>query len=92
MSQLAGGIVGGLTHQRAGNIDLNFKRDDKLIVISDHGCCSFGEAKIQTLPQETKQGTLNGDYHENALLITVNVDCEINRPLDVFYAIKTIVR
>ena len=62
-------------------------QDNKLIVVSDHGFCSFGEAKIQTLPQETEQGKLKGDHHENALLITVNVACEIDRPQDVFYAI-----
>lgn len=62
--------------------------DNKLIVISDHGFCSFGEAKIQTLPQETGQGTLKGDHHENAFLVTVNVGYEINRPQDVFYAIR----
>ncbi|MBN2463649.1 MAG: alkaline phosphatase family protein [Dehalococcoidia bacterium] len=63
-------------------------KDNKLIVISDHGFCSFGEAKVQTLPKETEQGTLKGDHHENALLITVNVDYEINTPQDVFYVIK----
>ncbi|MFC1968116.1 alkaline phosphatase family protein [Chloroflexota bacterium] len=62
--------------------------DNKLIVISDHGFCSFGEAKIQTLPRETEQGTLKGDHHENALLITVNIEYEIEKPQDVFYAIK----
>ena len=30
-SQLVGGIVGGLAHHRAGNITLDFRRDDKLI-------------------------------------------------------------
>lgn len=63
-------------------------KGNKLIVISDHGFCSFGEAKIQTLPQETEQGELKGDHHENALLITVNMDYEINRPQDVFYAVR----
>lgn len=63
-------------------------RDNKLIVISDHGFCSFGEAKTRTLPQETAEGKLKGDHHENALLVTVNVDCEIDRPQDIFYAIK----
>jgi predicted AlkP superfamily phosphohydrolase/phosphomutase len=63
-------------------------KDNKLIVISDHGFCSFGEAKIQTLPEETEHGRLKGDHHENALLITVNVSYEINRPQDVFYAIR----
>jgi len=68
------------------------KKDNKLIVISDHGFCSFGEAKIQTLPEETGHGKLKGDHHENALLITVNVDYEINRPQDVFYAILSAAR
>lgn len=61
---------------------------NKLIIISDHGFCSFGEAKIQTLPKETEQGTLKGDHHENALLITVNLDYEIDTPQDAFYVIK----
>jgi len=57
-------------------------------VISDHGFCSFGEAKVQTLPEHTKEGRLKGDHHENAFLVTVNVDYEIERPQDVFFAIK----
>jgi len=65
------------------------EKNNRLIVISDHGFCSFGEAKIQTLPEETEQGKLKGDHHENALLITVNVDYEINRPQDIFYAISS---
>jgi len=60
---------------------------NSLIVISDHGFCSFGEAKVQTLPRETQEGTLKGDHHEDALLITVNLDYEINRPQDVFHAV-----
>jgi predicted AlkP superfamily phosphohydrolase/phosphomutase len=67
---------------------LDGKKDNKLILISDHGFCSFGEAKVQTLPEYTKEGRLKGDHHENALLITVNVDYEINRPQDVFFAIE----
>jgi uncharacterized membrane protein YfcA len=31
LSQLAGGIVGGLAHHRAGNIHLDFRKDDELI-------------------------------------------------------------
>ena len=70
--------------------DTGFLDDEanKLIVISDHGFCSFGEAKIQTLPKETEQGTLKGDHHENALLITINVDDDINTPQDVFHVIR----
>lgn len=66
---------------------LNSKAN-KLIVISDHGFCSFGEAKIQTLPKKTEQGILKGDHHESALVITVNLDYEIDKPQDVFYAIR----
>jgi len=65
--------------------------DDKrngLIVISDHGFCSFGEAKVQTLPLKSEWGKLKGDHHEDALLITVNVDHPIKRPQDVFFAIR----
>ncbi len=62
-------------------------KQNKLIVISDHGFCSFGEAKIQTLPLKSERGELKGDHHENALVITVNLDYEINRPQDVFFAI-----
>ena len=68
------------------------KEDDKLIVISDHGFRSFGEAKIQTLPEQTEHGKLKGDHHENALLITVNLDYEIDKPQDVFYAILSATR
>jgi predicted AlkP superfamily phosphohydrolase/phosphomutase len=63
--------------------------NNKLIVISDHGFCSFGEAKVQTLPEYTREGKLKGDHHENAFLVTVGVDYEINRPQDVFFAIQT---
>lgn len=62
-------------------------KDNKLIMISDHGFCSFGETKIQTLPNETEQGVIKGDHDEYVMLITMNVSCEINRPQDVFYAI-----
>jgi len=62
-------------------------KDNKLVVISDHGFCSFGEAKIQTLPQKTEEGELKGDHHENALLITVNLDYNIEKPQDIFFAL-----
>jgi len=60
---------------------------NKLIVVSDHGMCSFGEARVQTLPKKTERGELKGDHHENAVLITVNVDYPITRPQDVFRAL-----
>jgi len=62
--------------------------NNRLIIISDHGFCSFGEAKIQTLPEETEHGRLKGDHHENALLITINVNHEIDKPQDVFHAVR----
>jgi predicted AlkP superfamily phosphohydrolase/phosphomutase len=68
------------------------EKTNSLIVISDHGFCSFGEAKIQTLPEETEHGRLKGDHHENALLITVNLDYEIDKPQDVFHAILSATR
>lgn len=62
--------------------------ENKLIIISDHGFCSFGEAKVKTLPEQTEQGKLKGDHHENALLITVNLDYQIEKPQDVFFTLK----
>lgn len=67
------------------------QKDNQLVVISDHGFSSFGEAKVQTLPLKSEWGELKGDHHENALLITVNLDHEIRRPQDVFYAIQSVV-
>jgi len=64
------------------------ERQNKLIVISDHGFCSFGEAKVQTLPLKSEWGELKGDHHENALLITANIDYPIERPQDVFFALR----
>jgi predicted AlkP superfamily phosphohydrolase/phosphomutase len=71
-------------------LDSGFLEDESnsLIVISDHGFCSFGEAKVQTLPSKLESGELKGDHHENALLITVNLDYTIERPQDVFFAIR----
>lgn len=65
------------------------KGGNKLIVISDHGFCSFGEAKTQTLPMKTEYGEVKGDHHEEALLITVNIACEIGRVEEVFHCLKT---
>lgn len=78
--------------ERLGEIlfDTGFieNEDNQLIIISDHGFCSFGESKVQTLPKETPHGKLKGDHHEEAILITKNVDYEIKKPQDVFFAIK----
>lgn len=66
--------------------------ENKLIVISDHGFCSFGEARVQTLPLRSEYGELKGDHHEAALLITVNVEHPIARPQDIFFAIREAVK
>jgi predicted AlkP superfamily phosphohydrolase/phosphomutase len=63
------------------------EKQNKLIIISDHGFCSFGEAKVQTLPLKSEWGELKGDHCENALLITVNIDYRIAKPQDVFYTL-----
>jgi len=78
------GKIGGLLFGTGFLEDKN----NKLIVISDHGFCSFGEAKIQTLPLKSEWGELKGDHHQNALLLTVNLDYEIGRPQDVFFALR----
>ncbi len=62
--------------------------NDKVIVLSDHGFCSFGEAKIKTLKQTTMNGrSVKGDHHEEAVLITKNISYAITTPEDVFHAI-----
>jgi len=64
------------------------KYGEKLIIISDHGFCSRGEARIQTLPDKNNKGeSLKGDHHEEAILITKNINCEINHHKDVFNVI-----
>jgi predicted AlkP superfamily phosphohydrolase/phosphomutase len=62
-------------------------KDNRLITISDHGFCSFGESRVQTLPLKSEYGDLKGDHHENALVITVNLSHSIEKPQDVFSAI-----
>jgi hypothetical protein len=37
---------------------------------------------------ETKEGKLKGDHHENAVVITHNMDYVVNEPQDVFRAVK----
>ncbi len=62
---------------------------EKIIIVSDHGFCSFGEAKVQTLPKKTRNGAeLKGDHHEDAILLTKGIKTPINSLRDVFKAIK----
>ena len=64
------------------------KFDDKIILLSDHGFCSFGEAKIKTLKRANINGReVKGDHHEEAILIAKNIDYDIKSSEDVFNAI-----
>jgi len=66
----------------------DFDSDEPLIVLSDHGFAEFGEGRVQTLPEETPHGKLEGDHHEDAVMITKNVDYSIEQPEDVGKAIR----
>ena len=62
---------------------------EKIIIVSDHGFCSFGEAPIKTLPEVTSDGTkLKGDHHPDAILITKNIQTDINSLRDIFKTIR----
>lgn len=61
----------------------DFDSEEPLIILSDHGFADFGEGRTQTLPKETPEGTIEGDHHEEAILMTKNVDYEISNPEDV---------
>jgi len=64
------------------------RQAEKLIVISDHGFCGIGEARTQTLPEVNEKGErLKGDHHEEAILITKNVNSQIKKHQDLFTAI-----
>lgn len=61
---------------------------EKLIIVSDHGFCSRGKAKVQTLPDKNVKGEpLKGDHHEEAILITKNISYPIKEHKDIFNAI-----
>jgi len=64
------------------------KYGERIIVVSDHGFCSRGEARIQTLPEKNDKGEpLKGDHHEEAILITKNIVFPIEKHKDIFSAI-----
>ena len=63
--------------------------DDEIIIMSDHGFCDYDKAPIRTLPKSTPKGEIKGDHHPEAILITKNIEFEINQPMDVFFAIKS---
>ncbi|MBL7147671.1 MAG: alkaline phosphatase family protein [Nanoarchaeota archaeon] len=64
------------------------KFDDKIIIISDHGFCDWEESKVHTLTKKTPKGKIiKGDHHPEAILITKNINYEINKPKDIFFSI-----
>lgn len=65
----------------------DFESDEPLIILSDHGFAAHGEGRVQTLPEETPHGKLEGDHHEDAVLITRNIKYNIEQPEDVGKAI-----
>lgn len=56
---------------------------DKLIVISDHGFCDKEDADVRTLPDETPKGEIKGEHSRDAILITKNIEQEIETIRDV---------
>jgi len=64
------------------------KYGEKIIVLSDHGFCSRGKARVQTLPETNIKGKpIKGDHHQEAILITKNIKYEIKEQKDIFKAI-----
>ncbi len=67
---------------------LDFESDEPIIILSDHGFADFGEGRVQTLPEKTPQGKLQGDHHEDAILMTNAVEFDIEDPEDVGKYVK----
>ncbi len=65
---------------------------EKLIVISDHGFCDKDEAEVRTLPDETPAGEIKGEHSKYSILITKNVDRDIDTIRDVADVIEHEVR
>ncbi len=82
------GLVLGWYRKIDTALGMLMKYAGKIIVVSDHGFCARGDAKVQTLPEISADGEkLKGDHHEEAILITKNINYEINEHKDVFGAI-----
>ncbi|PTD94193.1 hypothetical protein C9439_03860 [archaeon SCG-AAA382B04] len=64
------------------------KKENKLIIVSDHGFCGFDEAEVQTLPKEGSERELKGDHSREAILLTKNINGEIENPQDIYKVIK----
>ncbi len=61
------------------------EHDDEVVVISDHGFCDYDKAPIRTLPKRTPKYEIKGDHHPDAILITKNINYDINQPEDIFW-------
>lgn len=75
--------------QKVGELLQFVNEKDKFIVISDHGFCNWDEVEKHTLPRKTPEGEIKGDHHKEAILITKNVDYDIDKPEDVYFAIQS---
>lgn len=65
---------------------------DKLIIISDHGFTDKEKAEVRTLPDETPAGEIKGEHSKYAILVTKNIDRDIETIRDVADAIEHEVR
>ena len=62
---------------------------DKVIILSDHGFCDWEKSKVHTLRRRNSSGRIiKGDHNQEAIIITKNIDCNIEELQDVFYCIK----
>ena len=63
--------------------------DEKVMVVSDHGFCSWDESKFHTLrKRNSNRREIKGDHNQEMILITKNIGYKNERPQDVFYCIK----
>ncbi|MFB6077142.1 MAG: alkaline phosphatase family protein, partial [Candidatus Nanohaloarchaea archaeon] len=65
---------------------------EKLIVISDHGFTDKEDAEVRTLPDETPKGEIKGEHSTESILITKNIDADIDTIRDVADVIDQEVR
>lgn len=64
------------------------KYGEKLMVMSDHGFCDRGKARVKTLPEFGSTGQeIKGDHHEEAMLITRGINYDIKEHKDIYNAI-----
>jgi predicted AlkP superfamily phosphohydrolase/phosphomutase len=65
------------------------KHDEKIIIVSDHGFCSWDESNTHTLPRKNAHGRkIRGDHSDTSVAILRGLEYDIRRPQDIFFAIK----